>query len=87
MRARFRKAAGRILQTISRSNAMNGIGKETTLKYSAPLWKKIRMAVLGLAGLLLAAICWFAFVQARKARNIKAKIAVEKRELERNLRR
>ena len=87
VRARFRKAAGRILQTISRSNAMNGIGKETTLKYSAPLWKKIRMAVLGLAGLLLAAICWFAFVQARKARNIKAKIAVEKRELERNLRR
>ena len=38
VRARFRTAAGRILQTVSRSSAMNGIGTKTTLEYKSPMW-------------------------------------------------
>ena len=80
VRARFRTAAGRILQTISRSNAMNGIGTETTLEYSSPQWKLIRTVIMVLFAVIGLAALWFAFVQGRRADILRAKMAQEKRE-------
>ena len=86
VRSRFRTAAGRILQTISRSNAMNGIGTKTTLEYKSPLWKTLRAVLAGVVIVISAALLWFAFVQSRKAVHMRAKIDQEKRESSRNRR-
>lgn len=86
VRSRFRTAAGRILQTISRSNAMNGIGTKTTLEYKSPLWKTLRAVLAGVVIVISAAFLWFAFVQSRKAVHMRAKIDQEKRESSRNRR-
>ena len=86
VRARFRTAAGRILQTISRSNAMNGIGTETTMTYKSPRWKLIR-TVLVIAAVLVSLAClWYALRQAARARSARARLAVEKREYARSRR-
>lgn len=87
VRARFRTAAGRILQTISRSNAMNGIGTQTTLEYHTPLWRLARTILAGIIAVLLLVILWYAFVQWRKAGQIRAKIAQEQRGYSRSRRR
>ena len=86
VRSRFRTAAGRILQTISRSNAMNGIGTKTTLEYKSPLWKTLRAVLAGVVIVISAALLWFAFVQSRKAVHLRAKMDQEKRESSRNRR-
>ena len=86
VRSRFRTAAGRILQTISRSNAMNGIGTKTTLEYKSPLWKTLRAVLAGVVIVISAALLWFAFVQSRRAGRLRAKIDQEKRENSRNRR-
>lgn len=86
VRARFRTAAGRILQTISRSNAMNGIGTETTMKYKAPFWKLARTILVILAVLLSAFSVWFGLKQAVRLRRAMAKLAAEKREYQRSRR-
>ena len=86
VRSRFRTAAGRILQTISRSNAMNGIGTKTTLEYKSPLWKTLRAVLAGVVIVISAALLWFAFVQNRKAVHLRAKMDQEKRESSRNRR-
>lgn len=79
VRARFRRAAGRILQAISRSNAMNGIGPETTLHYQTAGWKYWRNAAdIGIV-LLTGAILWYAWRQWRRAGRIHAKIQEEER--------
>ena len=87
VRARFRTAAGRILQTVSRSNAMNGIGTQTTLEYHTPLWRLARTILAGIIAVLLLLILWYAFVQWRKAGQIRAKIAQEQRGYSRSRRR
>ena len=84
VRTRFRTAAGRILQSVSRSNAMNGIGKKTTLKYKQPLWRVIRTALTVAAAAVSLLALWFAFAQWKKADSIRAKIAQEKRKVVRN---
>ena len=84
VRARFRTAAGRILQSVSRSNAMNGIGKKTTLEYKAPLWRVIRTILVVAAAAVSLPALWFAFVQLRKSNQVKEKIAQEKRKITRN---
>ena len=86
VRSRFRTAAGRILQTISRSNAMNGIGTKTMLEYKSPLWKTLRAVLAGILIVVSAAFLWFAFVQSRRAGRLRAKIDQEKRESSRNRR-
>ena len=86
VRSRFRTAAGRILQTISRSNAMNGIGTKTTLEYKSPLWKTLRAVLAGVVIVISTALLWFAFVQSRRAGRLRAKIDQEKRENSRNRR-
>ena len=63
VRTRFRTAAGRILQSVSRSNAMNGIGKKTTLKYKQPLWRVIRTALTVTAAAVSLLALWFALAQ------------------------
>lgn len=87
VRARFRAAAGRILQTVSRSNAMNGIGTKTTLEYKSPMWKTLRAVLAGVIIVISAALLWFAFAQSRKAVNLRAKMDQEKRENSRSRRR
>ena len=87
VRARFRTAAGRILQTVSRSNAMNGIGTKTTLEYKSPMWKTLRAVLAGVIIVISAALLWFAFAQSRKAVRLRAKMDQEKRENSRNRRR
>ena len=87
VRARFRTAAGRILQTISRSNAMNGIGTKTTLDYKTPKWRTIRAILAGVVVVISAALLWYAFVQRSKAGRLRARIAQEKRESSRSRRR
>ena len=84
VRTRFRTAAGRILQSVSRSGAMNGIGKETTLEYKSPVWKLIRTGLAAFLVVISFLALWFAFVQWRKADQVKAKIALEKRKINRN---
>ena len=84
VRTRFRTAAGRILQSVSRSNAMNGIGKKTTLEYKSPVWKLIRTGLAAFLVVISLLALWFAFVQWRKADQVKAKIALEKRKINRN---
>ena len=87
VRARFRTAAGRILQTVSRSSAMNGIGTKTTLEYKSPMWKTLRAVLAGVIIVISAALLWFAFAQSRKAVRLRAKMDQEKRENSRNRRR
>ena len=87
VRARFRTAAGRILQTVSRSSAMNGIGTKTTLEYKSPMWKTLRAVLAGVNIVISAALLWFAFAQSRKAVRLRAKMDQEKRENSRNRRR
>ncbi|MBP3882923.1 MAG: glycoside hydrolase family 3 C-terminal domain-containing protein [Lachnospiraceae bacterium] len=87
VRARFRTAAGRILQTVSRSNAMNGIGTKTTLEYKSPMWKTLRTVLAGVIIVISAALLWFAFAQSRKAVNLRVKMDQEKRENSRSRRR
>ena len=84
VRTRFRTAAGRILQSVSRSNAMNGIGKKTTLEHKAPLWRVIRTALIVTAAAVSLLALWYALAQWKKADNVKAKIAQEKRKVTRN---
>ena len=83
VRARFRKAAERILQTVSRSNAMNGIGTNTTLRYSRPVWRIVRAALVGTAVLVGFLSLWYAFAQWKKERRLIRKLAVLKREQKR----
>lgn len=87
VRGRFRRAAGRILQSISRSNAMNGIGKKTKLVYQKPLWMTIRTALNVLVFALGALLAWIAFVQWRRLVLLKGKLAKKKREMTRRRRR
>ena len=87
VRARFRTAAGRILQTVSRSSAMNGIGTKTTLEYRTPMWRTIRAIIAGIMMVIIAALLWFAFVQRSKAGRIRARMEQEKRESARSRRR
>ena len=83
VRARFRAAAGRILQTISRSNAMNGIGTETTFRYSRPVWRIVRAVVFGIFVLAAFLSLWYAFAQWKRERRTARKLAALKRERQR----
>ena len=83
VRARFRAAAGRILQTISRSNAMNGIGTETTFRYSRPVWRIARAVIFGLLVLAAFVSLWYAFAQWKRERRTARKLAALKRERQR----
>ena len=83
VRARFRKAAERILQTVSRSNAMNGIGKETTFRYSRPIWRIARAVIFGLLVLAAFMSLWYAFAQWKRERRTVRKLASLKRERQR----
>ena len=83
VRARFRTAAGRILQNVSRSNAMNGIGEQTTLKYKMPAWKIVRAVIICAAVLISLLGLWFALRQWQKATITGRKLAAEKREYRR----
>lgn len=84
VRTRFRTAAGRILQSVSRSNAMNGIGKKTTLDYKSPLWKVIRTVLMVTAVAVSLLALWYALAQWKKADSVRARIAQEKRKVTRN---
>ena len=86
VRERFRTAAGRILQTVSRSNAMNGIGTQTTMTYKAPLWKLARTVLVILAVLSGVLCLWYALRQAARARKTRMRLAAEKREYKRSRR-
>ena len=83
VRGRFRQAAGRILQTVSRSNAMNGIGAGTKLVYKTPAWRTVRtvLTVLAVAVGLLCA--WYSFVHWRRVALLRSKLAKKKRVLAR----
>ena len=83
VRARFRKAAERILQTISRSNAMNGIGTNTTLRYSRPAWRIVRAVLGGIAVIIGFLSLWYALAQWRRERRLARKLAALKRERKR----
>ena len=83
VRARFRTAAQRILQTVSRSNAMNGIGPETTFRYSRPAWRIVRAVIFGIAAAVSLLSLWYAFAQWKKERKAVRKLAVLKREQKR----
>ena len=82
-RARFRAAAGRILQTISRSNAMNGIGTETTFRYSRPAWRIARAVIFGIFVIAAFLSLWYAFAQWKRERRTARKLAALKRERQR----
>lgn len=84
VRTRFRTAAGRILQSVSRSNAMNGIGKKTTLEYKSPVWKVIRTVLIVTAAAVILLALWYALAQWKKADSVRAKIDQEKRKFSRN---
>ena len=81
VRGRFRRSAGRILQNISRSNALNGIGKKTELVYRKPVWMTIRTIVNVLMILLTALLGWYAFVHWRGLVRLRGKLAKKKREM------
>ena len=83
VRARFRTAAQRILQTVSRSNAMNGISPETTFRYSRPAWRIVRAVIFGIAAAVSLLSLWYAFAQWKKERKAVRKLAVLKREQKR----
>ena len=83
VRARFRAAAGRILQTISRSNAMNGIGTETTFRYSRPAWRIARAVIFGIFVIAAFLSLWYAFAQWKRERRTARKLAALKRERQR----
>ena len=83
VRARFRKAAERILQTVSRSNAMNGIGTNTELRYSRPAWRIVRAVLVGIAVLIGFFSLWYAFAQFKRERRAVRKLAALKREQKR----
>lgn len=73
-RARFRRAAGRIMRAVLYSNAMNGIGENTKLVYSMAPWKYWRLGtdiVLVLAAFVSG---WFALAQIRRLGRIGKKI-------------
>ena len=86
VRGRFRRAAGRILQNISRSNAMNGIGKKTKLVYKKPLWMTIR-TVFNVLVFIVSALCaWYAFVHWRRLVRLRGRLAKKRREMVRRRR-
>ena len=86
VRARFRTAAERILRTVSRSNAMNGIGKDTTMKYSSPAWRLLRIVVILLSVLISLLCLLYAVKKARSEALVRDKLAQLKREYKRNRR-
>jgi beta-glucosidase len=86
VRARFRTAAERILRTVSRSNAMNGIGKDTTMKYVSPAWRLLRIAVILLSVLISLLCLLYAVKKARSEALVRDKLAQLKREYKRNRR-
>ena len=86
VRARFRTAAERILRTVSRSNAMNGIGKDTTMKYVSPAWRLLRIAVILLSVLISLLCLLYAVKKARSEALVRDKLTQLKREYKRNRR-
>jgi hypothetical protein len=54
------------------------------MEYKSPGWKVIRTAVIIISVAISLPALWFAFVQWRKADQVKAKIALEKRKINRN---
>lgn len=86
VRARFRSAAERILRTVSRSNAMNGIDKNTTFVYTTPLWKIVRTAALAISVAIALLCLWYAVRRWRKAGIFRNKLIQAKREHKRNRR-
>ena len=86
VRARFRTAAERILRTVSRSNAMNGIGKDTTMKYSSPAWRLLRIVVILLSVLISLLCLLYAVKKARSEALVRDKLTQLKREYKRNRR-
>ena len=83
VRARFRTAAGRILQTVSRSNAMNGIGTETTMQYKMPAWKILRAVIVGIAVIISLPCLWYALCQSKRAIRAFKKLSDAKKRYQR----
>ena len=83
VRGRFRRAAGRILQNVSRSNALNGIGAGTKLVYETPAWMTVRTVLTVLAGLFGLLCAWYAYVHWRRVAGLRSKLAQRKRALRR----
>ena len=83
VRARFRTAAGRVLKSLLYSNAMNGMGEETTLSYSTAPWKYWRMAIDAVLMVLTFLCGWYALAQFLRARRLSAKISELERERKR----
>ncbi len=83
VRARFRAAAGRILQSLVYSNSMNGMGEETRLKYSSAPWKYWRLAIDVVLAILAALCLWFALAQLSRIKRLNVKIQVEEKEWKR----
>lgn len=79
VRESFRTAAGRILRTVSQSNAMNGIGTETTLRYHMAGWKYWRNIADVLIVLIAGAFLWYAQRQWRRAGRIREKLVQQER--------
>ncbi len=79
VRERFRKAAGRILMTVARSNAMNGIGEDSILVYHKPLWRKVKDVVNAILALLILFSLWTSFRGWRAVFIRSRKIALERR--------
>lgn len=83
VRGRFRQAAGRILQNVSRSNAMNGISTKTQLVYKTPVWMTARTVLSVLAVLFGLLFAWYAFVHWRRVAQLRSRLAQKKRALKR----
>lgn len=79
VRERFRTAAGRVLQAVSRSNAMNGIGAGTELHYHTAAWKYWRNTADILVVVIAGAFLWYAQRQWRRAGRIREKLVQQER--------
>ena len=73
-RARFRRAAGRIMRAVLFSNAMNGIGENTKLVYSMAPWKYWRLGIDIVLVLIAFISGWFAIAQIRRLGRLGKKI-------------
>jgi beta-glucosidase len=86
VRARFRTAAERILRTVSRSNAMNGMDKDTTMKYTSPAWRLIRIVVILLSVVASLLCLLYAAKKLRSEALVRDKLAQVKRDYKRSRR-
>ena len=86
VRARFRTAAERILRTVSRSNAMNGMDKNTTMKYVTPAWRLLRIVIVLLSVVASLLCLLYAARKVRSETMVRDKLAQAKREYKRSRR-